>query len=122
MLSTGRPPSGPERPVDHHPLGKEKAPLNTWDLTRGGLPVVLVGGMLVSALIAGMWIQDRTGAGAVANSSITELKLQVQQLQATVNQISVNLAKGPTLPENVAYKADLLRFCVMNRQLQCPQF
>lgn len=96
--------------------------MNTWDLTRGGLPVVLVGGMLVSALIAGMWIQDRTGAGAVANSSITELKLQVQQLQATVNQISVNLAKGPTLPENVAYKADLLRFCVMNRQLQCPQF
>lgn len=96
--------------------------MNSWDLTRGGLPIVLVGGMLVSALMAGMWLQDRTGASAASSSSITELKLQVQQLQATVNQISVTLAKPPTLPENVAYKADLLRFCVMNRQLQCPQF
>lgn len=94
----------------------------TWDASRLGLPLVLVGGMLVTALGGGMWIQGRLNGNEVSSQNIAELKLQVTNLSAQVTQISVALAKGPTIPENVAFKADLLRFCVMNRQLQCPNF
>jgi hypothetical protein len=55
-------------------------------------------------------------------SQLSELRIQVTALATQVSQISVALAKPPTLPENVAYKADLLRLCVENRQLKCPPY
>ncbi len=92
------------------------------DIRQLGLPVAVVIGMLGIAATIGMQVQSRIGAVDTSSSQLAELKLQVQNLSAQVTQISVALAKGPTMPENVAFKADLLRFCVLNRSLNCPQF
>lgn len=92
------------------------------DVSRFGVPITLIGGLLVSVLIAGMWLGKRDTTGELSASNIAELKVQVQNLSDQVTQISVSLAKGPTLPESVAYKADLLRFCILNKNLTCPQF
>lgn len=111
---------------DRDPLGREaynaSISRGMQDISRAGLPLALIASLIIVALGVGLWVGQRNSGAEGAAASIAELKLQVQNLSSQVTQISISLAKGPTLPENVAYKADLLRFCTLNKTLTCPNF
>ena len=93
------------------------------DLTKGYVPAALVITFIVPTLIfLGIYFGKRENAADNLATSITNLSTQVTSLQTQVSQIQVIIAKPPTLPDNVAYRADLLRFCIENRSLKCPTF
>lgn len=92
------------------------------DLSKGYVPVVILLAGFGGALVAGQWInRNEMNVSSVAKQ-VTDLQTQVAGLSTQVAQLSIAIAKGPTLPDNIAYKADLLRICVENRQLKCPNF
>lgn len=96
------------------------------DLSKGSVPIILVFGMLSTFLVAGYWLGTRSttteiGANQLA-AQFSRLEAQVLALSGQMQAISISLAKGPVIPENVASKADLFKFCVENRELKCPAF
>lgn len=93
------------------------------DLTKGYVPLILIATFIIpTALYLGLYFGKRDSASETLGSQITSLQTQVSALTNQVTQISIAVAKGPTLPENVAFKADLLRLCLANKNLICPQF
>lgn len=92
------------------------------DISKGYVPVVIMLAALGGALVAGQWINRNEMNVAGVVKQVTDLQTQVAGLSTQVAQLSIAIAKGPTLPDNIAYKADILRFCVDNRQLKCPNF
>lgn len=96
------------------------------DISKGALPIVVVFGMLMTAISAGYWVGGRTQTTELTANSLaaqfTRLETQVTSLSVQVQNLSNSLAKGPPLPENVAFRGDLLKFCIENRQLKCPAF
>lgn len=96
------------------------------DLSKGALPVLVVFGMLASVASAAYWVGGRTQTTELTSASLlaqfTRLETQVSSLSLQVQSISTALAKGTPLPEGVALRADLLKFCIENRQLKCPAF
>lgn len=91
------------------------------DLSKGYVPIIIVIAMLGTAVGTGMWLKGNQVQVEDLSKKVTDLQLQVSTLSASVSQLSLTIAKGPTLPENIAFKADLLRFCLENRELKCPQ-
>lgn len=95
------------------------------DLSKGSVPIMLVFGMLSTMLAAGYWFGNRSTSTEITNTQltaqVTRLEAQVLALSGQLQAVSVALAKGPVLPDNVAFKADLFKFCLENRQLKCPQ-
>jgi hypothetical protein len=93
------------------------------DLTKGYVPIVLLLTFIVpTAIYVGLYFGKKDSSSEQLVSQVTALQSQVSSLATQVGNISVAIAKPPTIPENVAFKADLLRLCVENRQLKCPQF
>ncbi len=93
------------------------------DLSRGYVPFVLVLTFLIpTAIYIGMYFGRGDAASNNLASQLSSLQAQVSTLTTQVGQISVAVARPPQLPENVAYKADLLRFCITNKNLTCPTF
>jgi hypothetical protein len=93
------------------------------DLTKGYVPLVLIATFVIpTAIYVGLYLGKRDTAADNMLAQLAALQTQVSSLSTQVSQISVAVAKGPTLPENVAYKADLLRFCLANKNLICPPF
>lgn len=99
------------------------------DLSRGYVPITLIGVIIATALATGMWMQRNQQS--VENlekslqafrSEIGDMKTQMGQLSNQVVAMNLALAQGPKMPENVAYKADLLRLCINNRELKCPEW
>ena len=124
MLTTGQPPRGTPRKADDHPV-ESKTPMTTTaqDLTKGYVPAALIATFVIpTAIYIGLYIGKRDTTADNMLAQLASLQTQVSSLSTQVSQISVAVAKGPILPENVAYKADLLRFCLANKNLVCPQF
>jgi hypothetical protein len=93
------------------------------DLTKGYVPVAMLIMFIIPTILGlGLYFGKRDASGDSIASQITSLTSQVSNLQTQVTQIQLAVAKGPTLPENIAFKADLLRLCLENRQLKCPAF
>lgn len=93
------------------------------DLTKGYVPLALVLTFLIpTVLYIGMYVGKRESGTDHLGSQLANLQSQVVSLNTQVSQIAIAVAKGPILPENVAYKADLLRFCLANKNLTCPNF
>lgn len=93
------------------------------DLSKGYVPLVLILTFIVPTLIGvGLYFGKRDTVADNLGSQITSLQTQLTALTTQVTQISIAVAKGPTLPENVAFKADILRLCLANKTLNCPQY
>ena len=96
------------------------------DLTKGVIPITVGFSMLAAALAVGFWFGGRTVNTDITASSlsaqVTRLETQVNALALQVQSVSIALAKGPSLPEHIASKSDLYKFCLSNRQLTCPSF
>jgi len=92
------------------------------DLSKGYVPIIFVLSIIGTALVTGMWVSAQQADVRAVSGKVTELQTQLSQISGQVATLSIALAKGQPLPENVAYKADILRFCVENRQLKCPVF
>jgi len=93
------------------------------DLTRGYVPLALILTFIIpTAIYIGLYLGKRDTVSESLGTQLTALQTQVSSLTTQVTQISIAVAKGPTLPENVAFKADLLRLCLANKNLICPQF
>lgn len=90
------------------------------DLSRGYVPIVIVAAMISAALFTGMWLKGNEFQINQVDKKVGDLSVQMSAISSAVSQLSIAVAKGPTLPDNVAYKADLLRFCIENRELKCP--
>lgn len=90
------------------------------DLSRGYVPIILVCSMIAAALFTGMYFKGNEAQISSINTKVGDLSVQVSTLSTAVSQISLAVAKGTPLPDNIAFKADLLRFCVENRELKCP--
>jgi outer membrane murein-binding lipoprotein Lpp len=90
------------------------------DLSRGYVPIIIVLAMLGTAGATGFWLQSNQSKVENISRDVQGLQQQINVLSASVSQLTLSFAKGPSLPENVAYKADLLRFCLENRELKCP--
>lgn len=124
MLTTGRSPHSQARIADNHPVEREEHVKGTMgDLTKGYIPMALLITFIVPTLLGvGLYFGKRDSGTDNLASQLAALQSQVSSLSTQVGNISVAIAKPPTLPENVAFKADLLRLCVENRQLKCPSF
>lgn len=96
------------------------------DLSKGVVPITVGFSMLVAALTAGFWFGGRTTnidyTASTLSAQVTRLETQVTGLALQVQSISLTLAKGPSLPETLALKSDLYKFCLENRELKCPSF
>lgn len=93
------------------------------DLTKGYVPFALILTFIIpTAIYLGLYFGKRESSTENLVAQLASVQSQISNLTTQVGQISIAVAKGPTLPENVAYKADLLRFCLENRQLKCPSF
>lgn len=90
------------------------------DLSKGYVPIVVVISMIATAFGTAFWLRANQAQVENVDRRLTELQNQVAQLSSSVAQLTLTLAKGPQLPDNVAYKADLLKFCIHNRELKCP--
>lgn len=122
MLTTGQPPRGTPRQVNDHPV-ERKVNGSLTDLTKGVVPLTLLLTFIIpTSIYIGLYLQKRDSATEALGGQLAALQTQVSSLSSQVTQISLAVAKGPTLPENVAYKADLLRFCLANKNLVCPSF
>lgn len=114
----------PPRPADNHSVERER-PLTTpfQDLTKGYVPIALVLTFVIPTLLyVGAYFARRDSSTENLASQMASLQSQVASLSTQVGNISVAIAKPPTLPENVAFKADLLRLCLENKNLKCPSF
>ena len=115
------PPRGTPRLPDNNPVEREKMSSSVSDLTKGYVPLAIILTFIIpTAIYVGLYMGKRDASTDALGGQLTSLQQQVTALTAQVSSIAVTVAKPPTLPENVAYKADLLRFCVENRQLKCP--
>lgn len=92
------------------------------DLSRGYVPIIIVLAMLGTAVATGMWLQGNQSKIDGVSKQMTDLQLQFSQMSTVVSQLNIAVASGPKLPDNIAVKADLLRFCIENRELKCPIF
>ena len=121
MPPTSPPPRGMPRLSDDHPVGREEVSTRSSDLTKGYVPLALILTFIIpTAIYVGLYIGKRDAGSEALGTQLSSLQQQVTALTAQVSSIAVTVAKPPQIPENVAFKADLLRFCVENRQLKCP--
>lgn len=89
------------------------------DLSKGVVPVMAVLGILGFVWTAATWVSKQTGQTDNMSTSFIALSNKVDQLSIQVNALSMALAQGPKLPENIAYKMDILELCVLNPKLIC---
>lgn len=125
MLTVGPAPSRGKRTPDDNPVERKEEVVSSpmQDLTKGYVPLIIIATFVIpTAIYIGLYLGKRDSASETLGSQITSLQTQVSALTNQVTQISIAVAKGPTLPENVAFKADLLRLCLANKNLICPQF
>jgi hypothetical protein len=94
------------------------------DLSKGFVPITVLSGILLTSISAAYWFGTRSTSTELTNSQLTQqvtrLEAQVIALGQQMQAFSVSLAKGPAIPDNVAFKADLYKFCIENRTLKCP--
>lgn len=92
------------------------------DLSKGYVPIVMAISMLATAAGTGWWLKTTQFQFESVDKKVTDLQLQVSQLSTAVINLNLTLAKGPQLPENVAFKADILRLCLKNPTIVCPEY
>jgi hypothetical protein len=92
------------------------------DLSKGYVPIVMAVAMLGTAAGTGWWLKGTQFQVEAVVKKVTDLQLQVANLSSAVTSLNLTLAKGPQLPENIAFKADILRICIKNPNLVCPDF
>ena len=90
------------------------------DLSKGVVPVMAVIGILGFIWAAATWVANTTGQTGSMGENFKLLSIKVDQLSMQVNTLSIALAQGPKLPDNVVFRADLLEFCLLNPKLNCP--
>lgn len=94
------------------------------DISKGFVPITVLFTILMTAIGAAYWFGTQSTSTELTNSQLTQqvtrLEAQVISISQQMQTLSVNMAKPPTLPDNVAFKADLYKFCIENRNLKCP--